>query len=304
MANGRMLNKSISVDDRLNTLSQDAMLMYLMAIPHLDRDGLIDGRPRVLWGTVALLRMDLMDRAPGIIQEWVDTGLVVRYHGDRTPVLWFAGFQKNQIGMRYDREPPSRFAPPPGYYRTRAGGLVRIGAEIDENSDAGSLPDDCRQTSGSCRAEDQDQDQVEVEDHGDDECITPTSPTLVMENGGEMQEGGAAPAATSAGDLLLIYSDDELRTAAHQLGSILSLHMDWTMWDRWLATQSPQTIVRLLEWIHYYRNLPEKALTKIESLPAVIRSNLAAGGRPPLTGSQRRGLAVEIEAALYAVREV
>ena len=48
MAQARMLNRSVAIDERLNGMSQAAMLFYLMSVPHLDRDGLIDGRPRVL----------------------------------------------------------------------------------------------------------------------------------------------------------------------------------------------------------------------------------------------------------------
>ena len=181
MANGRMLNKTITTDDRLNTLSQEAMLMYLMSIPHLDRDGLIDGRPRVLWGTVALLRMDLMDRASSIIQEWVDTGLAQRYNGDRTPVLWFTGFQKNQNLMRYDREPPSRFAPPPGYYRTKTDGLRRIGSDSDDFADeyeeSGKLPDLNRTLTGKLPAEVEVEVEVEEEDQeGEAAALPPTHP--------------------------------------------------------------------------------------------------------------------------------
>ena len=310
MATGRMLNKSIATDDRLNSLSQEAMLMYLMAVPHLDRDGLIDGRPHVLWGTVALLRMDLMDHAASIIQEWIDVGLVVRYNGERSPILWFSGFKKNQPRLLYRREQPSRFPPPPGYYRAADDGLLPI---CIEDGCPGKVATNVRDTrdqlatnSRPGRAEDQ--DQVEDQDHDGDECTHTTSPTRVMESGGEVQEGGpdeavATTGTGSAGELLANFTEDQLRSAAYQLGSLLTLHMDWTNYRRWLTKQSPLTMVHLLEWIHFYRAMPEKVFAKIDSLPAVIRSNLSAGGRAPLTGRQRGQLARDIENALYVAQE-
>lgn len=171
MARGRLLNRTISTDDRLNNLSQEAMLLYLLTIPHLDRDGLIDGRPRVLWASAAPLRMDLLDSAPRIAQEWIDAGLVIRYNGARTPVLWFVGFQKNQTGMRYDREPPSQFAPPPGYYRDETG-LQPIADPVMDN--AGSLPEVCRKSAGKCPPEVE--VEVEIEDQGQEGAASPPPP--------------------------------------------------------------------------------------------------------------------------------
>ena len=48
-----------------------------------------------------------------LIAEWVKSGLVVAYDCEDGRVLHFVGFGKNQTGMRYDRETPSVFPPPP-----------------------------------------------------------------------------------------------------------------------------------------------------------------------------------------------
>ena len=132
MARGRFVATTIATDERLANLSLDAEYLYLKTIPHLDRDGLIDGRTRYVWATVAPFRSELLDRCGALIQEWLDVGLVVRYEGARTPVLWFCGFAKNQIGLRYDRDAASVFPPPPGYVR----------------SGEGLLPEECRRNAG------------------------------------------------------------------------------------------------------------------------------------------------------------
>ncbi len=113
MARGRFVSESIAKDARLNSLSIEGQLLYLMAIPHLDRDGLIDGDPDVLWATICPKRRVFIDAMASFIDEWIAAKLVIRYGCDEGEVLWFCGFNKNQTGLRYDREAPSRFPPPP-----------------------------------------------------------------------------------------------------------------------------------------------------------------------------------------------
>lgn len=152
MARGRFLSDSVAKDKRLNDLPLDAAFVYVMAIPHLDRDGIIDGDASVLWGTVCPRRRELLDQMDRIIVDWVAAGLVVRYATDEGDALWFPGFIKNQQGMNYGREAASRFNPPPGYVRTDIG-LVSEAAMTN----SGPTPDEVRTNSGVSTA------QVEVE---------------------------------------------------------------------------------------------------------------------------------------------
>lgn len=99
------------------------------------------------------------------------------------------------------------------------------------------------------------------------------------------------------------YTDDELRIAAYQLGSILALHVDWTEYEKYLAARTPATLAVLIEWIAYYLDLPDKQIRRIESLPAVIRSKLNLGEHPPLTTPQRRALATRVAEAIVASQE-
>jgi DnaD/phage-associated family protein len=116
-----MVNQTIAEDAEFNSLSLEAQLVYLRTIPHLDRDGLINGHPSVLWGKVAPLMPDLLPVMPRIIKEMADAGLIISYAHNKTQIIFFKGFTKNQAGMRYDREPASTLPIPPGYRRTDHG---------------------------------------------------------------------------------------------------------------------------------------------------------------------------------------
>ncbi len=174
MARGRMINQSIAEDIEFNEMSIEAQLMFVRTVPFLDRDGLINGHPAILAGKVAPLLIDMFGRIPGIITEWTNAGLVIQYQDGKVTVLYFTGFTQNQANMRYDREPASQFAPPPEYVRT-AQGLQKTAMMIVKEpeavppttdgddtvnddatiagsppviDDCGTMPEDCRQSSG------------------------------------------------------------------------------------------------------------------------------------------------------------
>lgn len=115
MARGRMINQTIDYDAEFNALSIEAQLMYLRTLAFLDRDGLIYGHPRALLSKVCPLLNFTQDQMLDIMDQWVDMGLVIRYRAKVGDILFFKGFAKNQSGMHYDRESPSRFDPPPGW---------------------------------------------------------------------------------------------------------------------------------------------------------------------------------------------
>src|SRR5690606_6315018 len=96
-------------------------------------------------------RRQFIDRTGEFIQEWVHVGLVVAYETDAGPVLWFKGFTKNQLGLRYERETASKFPPPPGYERGNDGiTAVKTPPPSDEEEpDAPPPSDSVRQESGN-----------------------------------------------------------------------------------------------------------------------------------------------------------
>lgn len=158
MPDGRFLSKTVATDEPLNRLTWQAQAVYMMTVPHLDRDGLITGHPLLLLAQVAPLRAaELVGIMPGIIQEWIDADLVMCYQSDDQLALFFPGFLKHQRLPHYDRETPSRFAPPPGHERTDQG-LVPVAAPAEpvhasDQSDplrtnSGATPDPVRSQSG------------------------------------------------------------------------------------------------------------------------------------------------------------
>jgi predicted transcriptional regulator len=189
MASGRFLSTTISEDERLNSLSIEAQMVYLMTVPHLDRDGLINGNPSVLHGKVCPLRTKLASRMPKIIEEWVESELVIRYANGKGSALWFKGFAKNNPLTHYNREKASLYIAPPGYVRGEKGLVPEAEyqqkeKEISANDTSGNPP----YTSGKTPEESgipprEVEVEVEVEvDHSISEVAestaTPTEPTL------------------------------------------------------------------------------------------------------------------------------
>ena len=122
MAKGRFVNKSIAIDKALNSMSFEAEAYYLKTLPHLDRDGLIlYGDGHELWAQVSPRRINLLERVPEFVNEWLDSALVILYETSEGDVLYFRGFLKNQKGLVYSREAPSIYEPPPGFSRTDSG---------------------------------------------------------------------------------------------------------------------------------------------------------------------------------------
>lgn len=157
MARGRFLNRSIRHDKRLNSISIEAEYLFLKCIPHLDRDGITSYD--TLWADVMPLRPELMARIPELVQELSAADLVILYDTDEGAALYFTGFGKNQGGMVYKREAPSRFPPPPGYVRG-AEGVESITTESRSNRDEVAIVSD--ETLPKVKVEDQykDQDQA------------------------------------------------------------------------------------------------------------------------------------------------
>lgn len=177
MARGRMIANSVATDKRFNSLTAEAALVYLMTLPHLDRDGLILGDTMPFWGKVCPRRNEFMGHMADIIAEWINTGLVIAYECDEGTILCFCGFLKNQTGMHYDREAASSYPPPPGYIRTPKG-LAKAydtlaSEEVQTNS--GVNPDSVATNSEPSPAESKvNKSKLKESDHDDWRCVIDT----------------------------------------------------------------------------------------------------------------------------------
>jgi hypothetical protein len=331
MARARLISTESSIDPELNSISPYAMLLYLLTIPHLDRDGLIDAHPLRLTAIAAPLRLELRDGAQGLIDEWVATGLVVRYQVDQQRgVLFFKGFRKHQSGLEYGREPASRFPPPPGWTRTRDGLvpdsselcarlaeglhgksqyraalLKRAGLDAPEPEPAAApepelepvtadIADGSRTVREECGTV-REQFAMKINQRSRDH-------DLIGDDGDHhtthpiQAEGGVLGGGRT--DLAMTFSEADLRVAAYQLGSLLGLVSEWSNFEGYIGQRSMPTLVMLTEWIWWYLGLGDAALERINSVTGVIRNHMNQGAKPPLTTHQRRALVAKIDTVL------
>ena len=130
MARGRMISNAICRDKKLNDLSSDtSRLAFTWLVTHADREGRVHGDPAIVRSLVFPRRSDvLVEDVEAFIREWADAGLITWYEADGDMYIAFMAFEKNQGGLRKDREPESIHPPPPTI--------------------AGTLPDDCRINDG------------------------------------------------------------------------------------------------------------------------------------------------------------
>lgn len=116
MATGRMIVNAICADKRINQLSDDtSRLAFTWLITFADREGRTYGDPGVVRSMLFPRRQDVsIEQMAAYITEWNALGLVVWYEADGDKWLFFPTFEKNQPGMRKEKEAPSRIPPPPG----------------------------------------------------------------------------------------------------------------------------------------------------------------------------------------------
>jgi len=114
MAKGRFVSQAISLDEKVDALSDDtARLLFTWMIPHLDCEGRMYGDPQVFKSIVAPRRDYSMQKVEKVIEELVSWGLVIRYSHNGNKYIYAPNFEKHQKGLRKDRESQSQIPPPP-----------------------------------------------------------------------------------------------------------------------------------------------------------------------------------------------
>jgi len=139
MARGRMIANQICRDKKIHELSDDtSRLAFTWLITFADVEGRTYGDPAIVRSMVFPRRSDVtVNEMDTYIQEWCDAGLIVRYEAAGDLFIWFPAFEKNQPGLRKDREQDSIIPPPPS----------DIEPEPPQQQ-AAPTPDDCRSESG------------------------------------------------------------------------------------------------------------------------------------------------------------
>jgi hypothetical protein len=116
VARGRMLNKKIGMNGQFNSLPTDTCRLFATwMIPHLDIRGVMHADPQTVRSLVFPRRQDVSNEMiSGYLEAMAEVSLIVRFEADGEQWLYWPGFGRNQVGVRYDRELPE-FPPPPGW---------------------------------------------------------------------------------------------------------------------------------------------------------------------------------------------
>ena len=122
MARGRMIANSIASDKRVSDLSDDtSRLAFTWLVTFADCEGRTYGDPALVCSMLFPRRRDVTpERMAAYLQEWHDAGLIVWYEADGDEWVWFPAFDKNQPGLRKEKEQPS-VVPTPPQVRTKDG---------------------------------------------------------------------------------------------------------------------------------------------------------------------------------------
>lgn len=114
MAKGRMINQRITLDKKVNDLSCDtSRLAFTWLISFSDVEGRTPGDPAIIKSLLFPRRTDIsVEQMETYIQEWSAAGLIIWYEAENDLWIEFPKFSDNQVGLRKDREAPSRIPAP------------------------------------------------------------------------------------------------------------------------------------------------------------------------------------------------
>lgn len=109
-----MLTNNIVRDKDIHSLSDDTCrLLFTWLITFADCEGRTYGDPSIVKSTVFPRRTDVTaDQVNEYLNELANTGLILRYSDGNDDFILFPAFDKNQPGLRKDREPGSDLPKP------------------------------------------------------------------------------------------------------------------------------------------------------------------------------------------------
>jgi hypothetical protein len=114
VAKGRMINSQICRDKKINDLSDDTCrLIFTWLITFADCEGRAPGDPAIVRSMVFPRRDGFTNEQMRVyLSELAAVGLIVQYEANGDQWIWFPNFDKNQQGLRKDREAESIIPPP------------------------------------------------------------------------------------------------------------------------------------------------------------------------------------------------
>ena len=114
VARGRMISKAISLDENVNSLSDDtARLLFTWMIPHLDCEGRLHGDALTVKSIVFPRRNISPKRVEEYLNELEKNELIKRFVVNGNTYLFAPHFDKHQTGLNKNREAQSQLPPPP-----------------------------------------------------------------------------------------------------------------------------------------------------------------------------------------------
>lgn len=125
MARGRMISKAISLDEKVNALSDDTCrLLFTWLITHLDCEGRMHGDPQTVKSIVFPRRPISTRKVEKYLNELQENQLLLRYFVNGNAYLLMENFEKHQTGLRKDKEIQSQIPPVTPDQRRSEGGKV------------------------------------------------------------------------------------------------------------------------------------------------------------------------------------
>ena len=113
MARGRFVSKAISLDENVDSLSNDTVrLLFTWLITHLDCEGRMYGDPQTVKSIVFPRRSMKAQTIEKYLLELEHKGLILRYSAPSGFYLCMKNFDKHQPGLNKSREAQSQIPPP------------------------------------------------------------------------------------------------------------------------------------------------------------------------------------------------
>lgn len=310
MAKARLLPDALVSSKEFSLLQTDSALAFLMLLPHWDRDGLIDGD--TVWELPRLMRGrdDLSRNLLAFVEKWETVGLIKSYSVGSRKILYWKKFRVHNPNIITSREAPSKFPPPPNYTRHEAGlipeneneivdliplldprsnyriALERALAEkVGENPNPYAdiyLPNSVSNHDLSLSTHD-----LSVRGRADhhNQSVVGGDQSIMSQRFLVNVQGGAG-GIESLGEL----THQQLVKVSLEMGNLLGLVTDWVGYLEFVMASDEETLARLIEWIQYQSDQPLEVIERIESMPALLRSNLNKGLKATLRSGQRQAM--------------
>jgi len=113
MPRGRFINKTISLDEKVDSLSCDtARLLFTWLIIHLDCEGRMHGDAVTVKSIIFPRRNIRATKVEKYLFEMEENELIVRYSCNGNTYLAAPNFNKHQVGLQKSKEAQSQIPPP------------------------------------------------------------------------------------------------------------------------------------------------------------------------------------------------